>query len=73
MQKSQRKSEKKANKEGIKIFCGSLKKQMLYANKKGKSVSIHISQYPKEIMPAVESGGYIEFAEGDRMITVMLE
>ena len=70
MQKAQRKAEKKANKEGIKLFCNSLKKQMLSANKNGRHFDINMSQYPQTNM---NSGEWISFAEGDKIITVMIE
>ena len=72
MSKKRRLSQKKENKEAIIFFCSSLKKQMLHANKKGKPFSIEMSQHPGEVT-AIGSGDYIEFSEGDKMITVILE
>ncbi len=71
MQKDQRKAEKKDNKEGIKLFCSSLKKKMLYANKTGRHLEINMTQKVKELPPTKDN--YVQFAEGDRMITVMIQ
>ncbi len=54
MQKGQRKAQKMDNKEGIKLFCKSLKKQMLYANKDGRHFGINTTQEGRMIIVMIE-------------------
>lgn len=69
MQKARRKAKKKESKEGIKSFCNSLKSHMLLANKEGRHIEINMRQ---GVIECPGDGDYIEFAEGDRLITVLI-